>query len=57
MTVAVNDTIVLVPDGVVLAESDTASGGATCTKTLVTAVPMPPALSRAVNVTVNVPPD
>jgi hypothetical protein len=59
MTVAVNDSVVVVVPKVGVAESRTVNGVATCTNTVVTAVPTPPALSRAVNVTVNVlpPPD
>ena len=52
MTVAVNDTVVFVPDGVVLAPSDTAKGADVWTKTVVTAVPTAPLLSVAVKVTV-----
>jgi hypothetical protein len=56
MTVAVNVSVVLAPDGVDVADSNTVNGVAVCTNTDVNAVPTPPLLSVAVSTTLYVPP-
>jgi hypothetical protein len=53
----VNDSVVFAPFGVALADSRTVSGVGGWTNTDVTPVPTLPFVSRAVSVTVKVPPD
>ena len=56
MVVAVNCTVVLVPEGVVVADNDTPNGADVCTKSVVTPVPVLPLLSVADKTAVYVPP-